>query len=91
MKNETREGICRTLLNMPCALEADDVGDFCSLAQYYALRTPTSFRTDLMQALYSGKGDESALVSQALCLPVSVNELVGVLRLQNFRLLVYLL
>lgn len=78
MEGEDREGVCRTLTNMPCALEADDVGDFCSLAQYYAMRTPTSFRTDLMQVLYSGKGeDESALVSQALCLPVSVSELVS--------------
>ncbi|CAH1370084.1 hypothetical protein MTP99_011604 [Tenebrio molitor] len=76
MKGESREVIVGNLANMPCALEAEDVGDFCSLAQYYALKTPVSFRTDLMQNLYNGRGEESALVSQALCLPVSVNELV---------------
>lgn len=76
MKSESRDVIIANLTNMPCALEADDVGDFCSLAQYYALKTPVSFRTDLMQNLYNGRGEESALVSQALCLPVSVNELV---------------
>lgn len=76
MKNENRETIISTLMNMPCALEAEDVSDFCSLAQYYAMKTPVSFRTDLMQVLYSGKGEDSAIVSQALCLPVSVHELV---------------
>lgn len=76
MKTETRDVIAASLSNMPCALEADDVGDFCSLAQYYAMKTPSSFRTDLMQALYSGRGEDSALVSQALCLPISVHELV---------------
>ncbi|KAF5274890.1 hypothetical protein FQA39_LY07072 [Lamprigera yunnana] len=76
MKNESRESIVASLVNMPCALEADDVGDFCSLAQYYAMKTPSSFRRDLMQALYSGRELESTLVSQALCLPISVSELI---------------
>ncbi|XP_064214769.1 TBC1 domain family member 23 isoform X2 [Tribolium castaneum] len=74
MKSESRDVIISNLTNMPCALEAEDVGDFCSLAQYYALKTPVSFRTDLMQNLYNGTND--AVVSQALCLPVSVSELV---------------
>lgn len=76
MKNESQEAIAASLVNMPCALEADDVGDFCSLAQYYAMKTPSSFRTDLMQTLYSGREEDSAVVSQALCLPISVSELV---------------
>lgn len=76
MKNEGRDKIIASLLNMPAALEAEDVSDFCSLAQYYAMKTPSSFRTDLMQVLYSSREDECALVSQALCLPVSVRELV---------------
>nr|XP_023018235.1 TBC1 domain family member 23 isoform X2 [Leptinotarsa decemlineata] len=76
MKSESREKIITCLMNMPCGLEADDVSDFCTLAQYYALKTPVSFRNDLMQNLYSMKGDSSISVSQALCLPVSVHELV---------------
>ena len=44
MKNENKQNIIDTLSSMPCALEADDVTDFCSLAQYYALKTPVSFR-----------------------------------------------
>lgn len=76
MKNESREIITGNLINMPCALEADDVGDFCSLAQYYAMKTPSSFRRDLIQAIYSEQGIDSTIISQALCLPVSVNELI---------------
>ncbi|CAH1159602.1 unnamed protein product [Phaedon cochleariae] len=72
MKDESREKIITCLTNMPCGLEADDVSDFCTLAQYYALKTPVSFRNDLVQSIYS----DSASVSQALCLPVSVHELV---------------
>ena len=33
-----------TLKVFPSALEADDIEDFCQLAQYYASRTPQSFR-----------------------------------------------
>lgn len=76
MKDESREKIITSLANMPCGLEADDVSDFCTLAQYYALKTPVSFRNDLMQTLYNGRGDNAVSVSQALCLPVSVHELV---------------
>ena len=44
MKNENTASIVDTLTNMPCALESEDVSDFCSLAQYYALKTPSSFK-----------------------------------------------
>lgn len=79
MKNEPKQVIVDTISNMPCALEAEDVADFCSLAQYYTMKTPVSFRTDLMQNLYKtiGEiGEDNAVVSQALCLPVSAHELV---------------
>lgn len=76
MKNENRDRIITTLTNMPCGLEADDVSDFCTLAQYYAMKTPMSFKNDLMQNLYNGKELSAVSVSQALCLPVSVQELI---------------
>ncbi|CAG2067721.1 unnamed protein product, partial [Timema podura] len=44
MKNDSKQTIVDTLSAMPCALEADDVTDFCSLAQYYDLKTPSSFK-----------------------------------------------
>ena len=44
LENEDRETIIDTLATFPNQLEADDVGDFFSLAQYYASKTPQSFR-----------------------------------------------
>ena len=44
MKNENREEIIKTLSNMPAALSVDDVSDFCSLARYYVLKTPSTFK-----------------------------------------------
>lgn len=78
MKSASKEELVNFLVNMPCNIEADDVMDFCSLAQYYSLKTPSSFKRDLLKVLFgvqSGVGEEN-VVSQALCLPVSVNELV---------------
>lgn len=88
MKNESKETIVNTIANMPCALEAEDVADFCSLAQYYTIKTPVSFRTDLMQNLYKSLGDlaeDNAVVSQALCLPVSAGELIENARLETLN------
>jgi TBC1 domain family member 23 len=65
---------------MPCELEQGDVIDFCSLAQYYSMKTPSSFKTDWLKILFStsetASHSEEVAVSQALCLPVSVYELV---------------
>ncbi|XP_067009711.1 TBC1 domain family member 23 isoform X2 [Anabrus simplex] len=78
LKNEVKQTIVDTLVSMPCALEADDVTDFCSLAQYYALKTPATFRKDLVDELFgpSDVGSEGSAISQALCLPVSAQELI---------------
>ena len=40
----SKEDICTTIASLPCQLSAEDVDDFFSLAQYYAARTPQSFR-----------------------------------------------
>ena len=40
----TGEELCATISTLPCQLSADDMDDFFSLAQYYASRTPQSFR-----------------------------------------------
>jgi len=37
--------VCLEMIaSIPGQLEAEDIEDFCSLAQYYASRTPQSFR-----------------------------------------------
>lgn len=80
MKSESKDQIVEMLSNMPCALEVDDVMDFCSLAQYYNNKTPSSFKTDLLKILFGMAQSNTMVVdpsvAQALCLPVSVYELV---------------
>ncbi|XP_062545963.1 TBC1 domain family member 23 [Armigeres subalbatus] len=78
MKSASKEELLNFLVNMPCNIEADDVMDFCSLAQYYSMKTPSSFKRDLLKVLFGAQSNavEANVVSQALCLPVSVNELV---------------
>ncbi|KAJ2950053.1 hypothetical protein O0L34_g11392 [Tuta absoluta] len=78
MKSEDKSTIVQTLINMPADLEANDVSDFCSLAHYYSLKTPVSFREDVLEVLFSRSEVEinSKLYSQALCLPVAVHELI---------------
>ncbi|KAL6444476.1 hypothetical protein ACFW04_001958 [Cataglyphis niger] len=75
MKDEEKQNIIDAIAIMPCALEAEDVTDFCSLAQYYAMKTPTSFKQDLYPIMFGEHSDEK-LISHALCLPVSAQELV---------------
>lgn len=78
MRDQPREHIVNFLSNMPCALESDDVVDFCSLAQYYSMKTPSSFKTDYLKSLFGAdvKSTSNNIISQALCLPVSVYELI---------------
>uniref|UniRef100_T1GYM1 Rhodanese domain-containing protein n=1 Tax=Megaselia scalaris TaxID=36166 RepID=T1GYM1_MEGSC len=78
MSSNSKEEVVKFLSNMPCALEIDDVVDFCSLAQYYSQNTPSSFKTEYLKALFGAHTEfpEKCLVSQALCLPVTVYELV---------------
>lgn len=78
MKNEDKTVIIQTLTNMPGDLEANDVSDFCSLAHYYSLKTPQSFREDVLELLFSESELQmnSKLYSQALCLPIAVHELI---------------
>lgn len=78
MRDQPRENIVKFLSFMPCALEADDVVDFCSLAQYYSMKTPSSFKTDYLKSLFGAelRSPSDSIISQALCLPVSVYELI---------------
>uniref|UniRef100_A0A182JGG3 TBC1 domain family member 23 n=1 Tax=Anopheles atroparvus TaxID=41427 RepID=A0A182JGG3_ANOAO len=83
--SSSKEELVSFLVNMPCNIEADDVLDFCSLAQYYSVKTPASFKRDLLQVLFGAQSGttEGSVVSQALCLPVSVNELIENASIQN--------
>ncbi|XP_029050451.1 TBC1 domain family member 23 [Osmia bicornis bicornis] len=75
MKDNDKQSIIDAIAALPCALEAEDVTDFCSLAQYYAMKTPSSFKHDLYPVMFGESFDEK-YISHALCLPVSAQELV---------------
>lgn len=78
MRREEKPTIVKFLSNMPCELDTEDVIDFCSLAQYYSTRTPASFKSEMLNQLFGTQTnvEEPVHVSQALCLPVSVYELI---------------
>lgn len=78
MEHENKTELLETISSIPLQLEEDDIEDFCSLAQYYASRTPQSFRNDYHNQLFGIKTISSNSLSQALCLPVSISELVEV-------------
>ncbi|RUS82815.1 hypothetical protein EGW08_009435 [Elysia chlorotica] len=63
-------------------LEVEDVEDFCSLAQYYAQKTPQSFRRDYQLSMFGGsvvshkEPEDSTSLMYSLCLSVSGEELL---------------
>ncbi|KAE8750647.1 hypothetical protein FOCC_FOCC002627 [Frankliniella occidentalis] len=56
LENSSKEVLVEMVCNMPSQLELDDVPDFCALAHYYGLKTPSSFRKDLLDKMF---GDEA--------------------------------
>ncbi|XP_022187885.2 TBC1 domain family member 23 isoform X3 [Nilaparvata lugens] len=83
LKEETKSKLIEVLLSLPAGLELEDVSDFCSLAQYYTVKTPSSFREILKDSLFSRTAEKSTSISQALCLPVSVGELIENIALEE--------
>ncbi|XP_054716052.1 TBC1 domain family member 23-like [Uloborus diversus] len=79
MKDDDRQSIIETLSMMPCGLEPEDVEDFCTVAFHYMSCTPRSFFKEYYSLVFEGKHDEkkSSFLSQALCLPVSVDDLLS--------------
>ncbi|KAI0228184.1 TBC1 domain family member 23 [Lamellibrachia satsuma] len=84
MNDSSRQDIIDCLEAFPTALQAEDVQDFCSLAQYYGSHTSQSFRRVYHEGLFGTTvasqiqqtPNDDVSVAQALCLPVSVSELL---------------
>uniref|UniRef100_A0A674DWF5 TBC1 domain family member 23 n=1 Tax=Salmo trutta TaxID=8032 RepID=A0A674DWF5_SALTR len=73
------------LEDSPALLEADDIEDLFSLAQYYWSKTPLSLRKEnqnLFGSSLVALKEEDMDLSQALCLPVSVPEILQANQLQ---------
>ncbi|CAB3981482.1 Hypothetical predicted protein [Paramuricea clavata] len=73
---QEKSDILDIISEFPSQLAADDIEDFCSLAQYYSSKTPQSFRKQYYGQLFGVKTLNAHNVSQALCLPVSIDELL---------------
>ncbi|XP_075572993.1 TBC1 domain family member 23 isoform X3 [Pelecanus crispus] len=74
-----KEEIIKFLETSPANLDLEDIEDLFSLAQYYCSKTPASFRKDnhsLFGSSLLGLKDDDTDLSQALCLAVSVSEIL---------------
>uniref|UniRef100_A0A8C1ANW6 TBC1 domain family member 23 n=1 Tax=Cyprinus carpio carpio TaxID=630221 RepID=A0A8C1ANW6_CYPCA len=80
--NELHQG--KMLEQSPALLEAEDIEDLFSLAQYYNSKTPLSLRKNhnLFGSSLVALKEEDMDLSQALCLPVSVPEILQANQLQ---------
>uniref|UniRef100_A0A8C0UZI6 TBC1 domain family member 23 n=1 Tax=Cyanistes caeruleus TaxID=156563 RepID=A0A8C0UZI6_CYACU len=74
-----KEEMIKSLETSPANLDLEDIEDLFSLAQYYCSKTPASFRKDnhsLFGSSLLGLKDDDTDLSQALCLAVSVSEIL---------------
>ncbi|CAF0727300.1 unnamed protein product [Rotaria sordida] len=80
MADKEKNEIINFLSKAPSNLTVDDLDDFCSLANHYASNTPQSFRKEFYTCLFSETdrsfSQKAYSIYQALCLPVSVQELL---------------
>uniref|UniRef100_W5MXE0 TBC1 domain family member 23 n=1 Tax=Lepisosteus oculatus TaxID=7918 RepID=W5MXE0_LEPOC len=78
-EGDSKEDIIKMLESSPAHLECEDVEDLFSLAQYYYSKTPLSLRKEnqnLFGSSLVALKEEEMDLSQALCLPVSVPEIL---------------
>ncbi|XP_042314604.1 TBC1 domain family member 23 isoform X2 [Sceloporus undulatus] len=78
-ESEGKEDVVKSLEKSPSSLEVEDIEDLFSLAHYYCSKTPASFRKDnhsLFGSSLLGLKDDDSDLSQALCLAVSVSEIL---------------
>uniref|UniRef100_A0A671T1L6 TBC1 domain family member 23 n=1 Tax=Sinocyclocheilus anshuiensis TaxID=1608454 RepID=A0A671T1L6_9TELE len=83
-EGDSKEDIIKMLEQSPALLEAEDIEDLFSLAQYYNSKTPLSLRKNhnLFGSSLVALKEEDMDLSQALCLPVSVPEILQANQLQ---------
>ncbi|XP_071368779.1 TBC1 domain family member 23 isoform X2 [Centroberyx affinis] len=85
-EGDSKENIVKMLEGSPSLLEAEDIEDLFSLAQYYYSKTPLSLRKEnqnLFGSSLVALKEEDMDLSQALCLPVSVPEILQANQLQQ--------
>nr|XP_020640598.1 TBC1 domain family member 23 isoform X1 [Pogona vitticeps] len=78
-ESDSKEDIVKFLEKSPANFEVEDIEDLFSLAHYYCSKTPASFKKDnhtLFGSSLLGLKDDDSDLSQALCLAVSVSEIL---------------
>uniref|UniRef100_A0A8C9PVW4 TBC1 domain family member 23 n=1 Tax=Spermophilus dauricus TaxID=99837 RepID=A0A8C9PVW4_SPEDA len=87
-ESDSKEEVIQFLENTPSSLNLEDIEDLFSLAQYYCSKTPASFRKDnhhLFGSTLLGIKDDDADLSQALCMAISVSEILQANQLQGYN------
>ncbi|KAG7467202.1 hypothetical protein MATL_G00150800 [Megalops atlanticus] len=84
-EGDGKEDIIKMLESSPTLLETEDIEDLFSLAQYYYSKTPLSLKKEnqnLFGSSLVALKEEDMDLSQVLCLPVSVPEILQANQLQ---------
>lgn len=70
--------LLKTIQSGPSTINIEDLQDFYTLCQHFATKTPQSFKKEYKRPLFDGLSLEkkACKIYQALCLPVSVDELL---------------
>ncbi|XP_025424730.1 TBC1 domain family member 23 [Sipha flava] len=76
LKHQPKIQLIEILGNLPAQLAIDDINDFWSLAEYYDKKTPSSFKKDVAGYIFDHQLPDKG-ISQMLCLPISVEELIS--------------
>lgn len=76
--NTDRAELQKSIQAGPTTINTEDLQDFYTLCQHFATKTPQSFRKEYKKPLFDGLSLEkkACKIYQALCLPVSVDELL---------------
>ncbi|XP_050538037.1 TBC1 domain family member 23 isoform X2 [Daktulosphaira vitifoliae] len=76
LKHQPKLELIQLLKNLPSQLSIEDIHDFWTLAEYYDNKTPSSFKKDVAGYIFDSN-QLSNDISQMLCLPISVTDLLS--------------
>lgn len=73
-----REELLARLTRLPGQIEAEDIPDLVTLAQVYSGRTPSSFKNNFLETIFTKPNEDiSRRIKSLLCLPVSADEILA--------------
>ena len=73
-----REELLARLARLPGQIEADDIPDLVTLAEVYSGRTPSSFKCNFLETIFTNPSkDINQRIKSLLCLPVSADEILA--------------